>query len=201
MGGNGDPAAQSGAAVHLYAANASMTDRFFYDADGELLLVPQEGALTVRTELGILEVAPGEICVVPRGVKFRVELAGFARGYVCENYGAHFRLPELGPIGTIDELAPGESATLTKTMVVEADSPTRNIATADGEDVLGKQVVDDDDATIIIVVGEVITPLPRTGLDLDRLLVASGVLLILGGVLLLTGVPVRAPARGRRYLG
>ncbi len=87
--------------MHVYAANASMKDRFFYDADGELLIVPQQGALTVHTELGVLDVAPGEICVVPRGVKFRVELDGdAARGYVCENYGAHFRLPELGPIGT-----------------------------------------------------------------------------------------------------
>ncbi len=100
MGGNGDPAQQTGAAVHLYAANASMVDRFFYDADGELLIVPQQGALTVRTELGVLHVAPSEFCVVPRGVKFRVEVDGPSRGYVCENYGAHFRLPELGPIGT-----------------------------------------------------------------------------------------------------
>jgi homogentisate 1,2-dioxygenase len=101
IGGNGDPALQTGAAVHLYAANASMVDRFFYDADGELLLVPERGALLVRTELGVLRVAPGEICVIPRGVKFRVELPeGVARGYVCENYGQHLRLPELGPIGT-----------------------------------------------------------------------------------------------------
>ncbi len=101
FGGNGDPAQQYGCAVHLYAANASMTDRFFYDADGELLIAPQEGGLVVRTELGILEIAPGEICVVPRGIKFRVELADdTARGYLCENYGPHFRLPELGPIGT-----------------------------------------------------------------------------------------------------
>ena len=76
MGGNGDPAQQTGAAVHLYAANASMVDRFFYDADGELLIVPQQGALTVRTELGVLHVAPSEFCVVPRGVKFRVEVDG-----------------------------------------------------------------------------------------------------------------------------
>ena len=101
IGGNGDPAEQTGAAVHLYAANASMLDSFFYDADGELLIVPQQGALTVRTELGILHVTPGEICVVPRGVKFRVEVDGPVRGYVCENYGAPLRLPELGPIGTI----------------------------------------------------------------------------------------------------
>ena len=100
MGGNGDPAQQTGAAVHLYAANASMVDRFFYDADGELLIVPQQGALTVRTELGVLRVEPTEVCVVPRGVKFRVELDGPSRGYVCENYGPHLRLPELGPIGT-----------------------------------------------------------------------------------------------------
>jgi homogentisate 1,2-dioxygenase len=101
FGGNGDPAMQTGTAMHMYAANASMLDRFFYDADGELLIVPQLGALLVRTELGILRVEPGEICVVPRGVKFRVEIEGdAARGYVCENYGQHFRLPELGPIGT-----------------------------------------------------------------------------------------------------
>jgi homogentisate 1,2-dioxygenase len=101
FGGNGDPALQVGAALHMYAANKSMVDRFFYDADGELLIVPQFGALYVRTELGVLHVQPGEICVVPRGIKFRVHLEdGAARGYLCENYGPHFRLPELGPIGT-----------------------------------------------------------------------------------------------------
>ena len=100
LGGNGDPAMQVGVAIHLYAANASMQDRFFYTADGELLIVPQLGALRFHTELGILEVAPGEICVIPRGVKFRVVLAEKqARGYICENYGLPFRLPELGPIG------------------------------------------------------------------------------------------------------
>ena len=100
MGGNGDPAAQSGVAIHIYAANESMRSRFFYTADGELLLVPQQGGLLAATELGRIEVKPGEICVIPRGIKFRVELPdGPARGYVCENYGAAFRLPELGPIG------------------------------------------------------------------------------------------------------
>jgi len=100
LGGNGDPAMQMGLAIHLYAANASMEDRFFYTADGELLIVPQLGALRFHTELGILEVKPGEICVIPRGVKFRVVLEEKqARGYMCENYGLPFRLPELGPIG------------------------------------------------------------------------------------------------------
>jgi homogentisate 1,2-dioxygenase len=101
IGGNGDPGQQTGSAMHLYAANASMTDRFFYNADGELLIIPQHGALEVRTELGVLGVVPGECCVIPRGIKFRVELKDReARGYLCENYGPHFRLPELGPIGT-----------------------------------------------------------------------------------------------------
>jgi homogentisate 1,2-dioxygenase len=101
MAGNGEPAAMSGCAIHLYAANRSMTDRFFYDADGELLIVPQHGRLHLATEFGRLEVAPLEIAVIPRGVRFRVELPdGTARGYVCENYGAPFRLPDLGVIGS-----------------------------------------------------------------------------------------------------
>ena len=100
IAGNGDPAMQTGVAVHVYAANRSMQARFFYDADGELLLVPQQGRLRLATELGILEAAPGEICVVPRGIKFRAELPdGPSRGYICENYGAPLRLPELGAIG------------------------------------------------------------------------------------------------------
>jgi homogentisate 1,2-dioxygenase len=98
--GNGDPNITSGVAVHIYAANRSMTDRFFYDADGELLIVPQQGRLLLRTEHGVIEVAPQEIGVIPRGVKFRVELPdGNARGYICENYGALLRLPDLGLIG------------------------------------------------------------------------------------------------------
>ena len=98
--GNGDASTASGIAVHIYAANQSMTNRVFYDSDGELLIVPQEGALVVRTEMGILEVEPGEICVVQRGIRFRVELpGGSARGYVCENFGPLLRLPDLGLIG------------------------------------------------------------------------------------------------------
>jgi len=99
--GNGDAAAGIGCAVHLYVVNMGMENRFFYDADGELLIVPQQGKLEICTELGILEVAPKEIAVIPRGVKFQVNpLEGTARGYVCENYGQPFRLPGLGPIGS-----------------------------------------------------------------------------------------------------
>jgi homogentisate 1,2-dioxygenase len=101
MAGNGDPAQQSGCAVHLYVANRSMQGRFFANADGELLIVPQAGRLLLATELGRIAVGPEEIAVVPRGVRFRVELLDeSARGYVCENYGAAFRLPDLGPIGS-----------------------------------------------------------------------------------------------------
>ena len=100
VAGSGDAASQSGIAVHVYRANRPMTDRYFYCADGELMFVPQQGAIELFTELGRLDLAPGEIAVVPRGVKFKVLLDGPTRGYVCENYGAHFRLPELGPIGS-----------------------------------------------------------------------------------------------------
>ncbi|MFD0738935.1 homogentisate 1,2-dioxygenase [Lysobacter koreensis] len=101
MAGNGSPAAQHGVGVHVYAANRSMAGRYFYDADGELLIVPQHGRLHIATELGVLEVEPQEIAVVPRGVRFRVELPdGAASGYVCENFGALLRLPDLGPIGS-----------------------------------------------------------------------------------------------------
>jgi homogentisate 1,2-dioxygenase len=99
IAGSGDPAMQAGIAVHIYRANRSMK-RCFYDADGELMLVPQQGELDLFTELGRLQVAPGEIAVIPRGLKFRVDVAGPVRGYVCENYGSLFRLPELGPIGS-----------------------------------------------------------------------------------------------------
>jgi homogentisate 1,2-dioxygenase len=99
-GTNGAPEQHSGTAIHLYAANRHMVNRAFYDADGELLIVPQQGQLLIVTELGRVAVAPQEIVVIPRGVRFRVELPdGAARGYVCENYGAAFRLPDLGPIG------------------------------------------------------------------------------------------------------
>jgi homogentisate 1,2-dioxygenase len=100
MAANGDLALQCGCAMHLYTANTDMRRTAFYNADGEMLIVPQEGRLHLVTELGVIDTSPGDIVVIPRGLRLRVELPdGAARGYVCENYGAMFRLPELGPIG------------------------------------------------------------------------------------------------------
>jgi homogentisate 1,2-dioxygenase len=100
LGGTGSPDAHAGCGIHWYLANRSMRDRFFYDADGELLIVPQLGRLRVATELGIIDAAPQEVLLIPRGLRFRVELPdGRARGYICESFGAPMRLPDLGPIG------------------------------------------------------------------------------------------------------
>ena len=97
---NRDPASLEGVAVHVYAANRDMVDRVFVDADGELLFIPQSGRLELLTELGRIAIAPGQVALIPRGVRFRVLLPdGEARGYVAENHGALFRLPDLGPIG------------------------------------------------------------------------------------------------------
>ena len=101
LAGNGGPGEQAGVGIHLFTANRSMQHRFFYNADAEMLVVPQQGRLRLATELGMLEVEPQEIAVIPRGVRFRVELPdGSARGYLGENFGALLRLPELGPIGS-----------------------------------------------------------------------------------------------------
>jgi len=101
MAGNGGPGAGTGVGIHLYAANRDMHGRYFYDADGELLIVPQQGRLRIATEMGVLELEPQEIAVIPRGIRFSVSLPdGEARGYVCENFGAMLQLPDLGPIGS-----------------------------------------------------------------------------------------------------
>ena len=98
---NGDAESQAGVGSLMYLAGRSMDKRAFVNADGEILVVPQQGRLVIKTELGVLEVKPGEIALLPRGMVFKVALPdGLSRGYVCENYGAHFRLPELGPIGS-----------------------------------------------------------------------------------------------------
>lgn len=98
---NGDARVQTGIGIHVYCANRSMEDRFLYDADGELLIVPQQGTLRLHTECGVLATGPGEIAIVPRGMKFRVVLEdGAGRGWICENYGHKLELPERGPIGS-----------------------------------------------------------------------------------------------------
>ncbi|HKU93933.1 MAG TPA: homogentisate 1,2-dioxygenase [Vineibacter sp.] len=98
---NGDAGMQAGIAVHVYRADASMTDRFFANHDGEMLFVPQTGRLRLASEMGVLEAKPGEIAVLPRGVRCRIELPdGPSYGFVGENYGMHLRLPDLGPLGS-----------------------------------------------------------------------------------------------------
>ena len=123
----GEARAQHGAGIHVYCANRSM-ERVFYDADGEMLFVPQEGAITLATEFGRLDVAPGEVAVVPRGVKFRMAIHGAAvRGYVCENYGAPFRLPDLGPIGS-NGLANPRDFLAPAAAYEDAEKPTQVVA-------------------------------------------------------------------------
>ncbi|MBC7710051.1 MAG: homogentisate 1,2-dioxygenase [Rhizobacter sp.] len=130
--GNGDPHAQSGCGIHLFAANRSMTQRVFYNADGEMLIVLQLGRLRFVTELGVIDAEPQEIVVVPRGVRFRVELLDAhlsegARGYICENFGAHFRLPDRGPIGS-NGLANSRDFLTPVAAYEDNDAPTELIA-------------------------------------------------------------------------
>ncbi|MFK7892553.1 MAG: homogentisate 1,2-dioxygenase [Granulosicoccus sp.] len=96
----GDVNTQTGLATHIYLVTQSMQDSYFYSADSELLVVPQEGCLRFATELGVIDVEPREILIIPRGLVYRVEvLEGPCRGFVCENYGPKFNLPDRGPIG------------------------------------------------------------------------------------------------------
>jgi homogentisate 1,2-dioxygenase len=95
----GDSDAAAGMAASLWLCNRSMENEVFWNADAEMMLVPQQGELLLRTEFGPIELSPGEIAVIPRGVKFAVDVSGPSRGYLCENYGGAFTLPERGPIG------------------------------------------------------------------------------------------------------
>lgn len=97
--GAGDPKSRHGIAVHIYACNAPMVNRAFYNSDGDFLIVPQEGALNITTEFGKLYVEPNEICVIQQGMKFSVNVTGASGGYILEVYDGHFKLPDLGPIG------------------------------------------------------------------------------------------------------
>lgn len=100
-GGSGSPELKNGIAIHGYTCNTSMSeDSGFYNADGDLLIVPQEGVLHITTEVGKLDVKPIEIVVIPRGLRFRVDVDGNSRGYICEIFKGHFILPELGLIGS-----------------------------------------------------------------------------------------------------
>ncbi len=96
----GDAETRTGMAAHLVLVTESMRNEYFFNADGEFLIVAQQGKLRFRTEFGVIEIEPGEICVIQRGMIFKVELVdGPARAYVCENYGGAFTLPDRGPIG------------------------------------------------------------------------------------------------------
>jgi homogentisate 1,2-dioxygenase len=100
IAGVGDPLMKSGFAIYMYGCNANMTNKAFYSSDGDLLIVPQEGKLHLKTEMGLMEVEPCEIVVVPRGIKFSVEVEGPSRGYIAEVFSGHFKIPDLGPIGS-----------------------------------------------------------------------------------------------------
>ena len=131
-GGNGEVAGQSGVAIHVYAATRSMEARVLVNADGEMLIVPQEGGLVVTSEMGRLALGPGEIAVIPRGVKFTVALTdAVARGYVCETYGAAFRLPELGPIGA-NGLANPRDFLYPQAWFEDVDTPTEVVLKSHG---------------------------------------------------------------------
>ncbi|WP_404861582.1 homogentisate 1,2-dioxygenase [Georhizobium sp. MAB10] len=100
----GDAIGQVGMAAHAYVFNQDMVDDYFFNADGEMLIVPQDGTIRIFTEMGVIDVEPQEIALLPRGMMAKVSIVepgrdGFARGYICENYGAKFTLPDRGPIG------------------------------------------------------------------------------------------------------
>jgi homogentisate 1,2-dioxygenase len=97
IAGSGDPTLREGLAVHTYLANTSMDKRAVVNSDGDFLIVPQQGALDIQTEFGMMYVQPGEIAVIQRGQRFKVSLPdGATRGYILEIWGSNFQLPELG---------------------------------------------------------------------------------------------------------
>jgi homogentisate 1,2-dioxygenase len=133
--GNSGAPNNSGVGIHIYQCSKSMTDRAFYNADGEMLIVLQQGRMRFATEFGVIDAEPHEIVVIPRGVRFKVKLLGdegaLHRGYICENFGALFRLPDLGPIGSNGLANPRDF--LTPVAAYEdLDSPHELIAKFDG---------------------------------------------------------------------
>ncbi|TPE61138.1 homogentisate 1,2-dioxygenase [Sandaracinobacter neustonicus] len=131
LAGNGSAEEGSGVSIHLYACNAPMTGRAFSSSDGELLFVPQLGELAITTEFGLLHVPPGHVALVPRGVKLRVDVNGPSRGYVLENHGALFRLPDLGPIGANGLANPRDFEI--PDAATEADTPTQLLVKLGGQ--------------------------------------------------------------------
>jgi homogentisate 1,2-dioxygenase len=131
LAGNGSAEEGTGVSVHLYACNAPMTGKAVLSADGEMLFVPQQGALSIRTEFGQMRVPPGHVALVPRGCKFRVDVEGPSRGYVLENHGALFRLPDLGPIGANGLANPRDFET--PDAATESDRPTRLVMKLGGQ--------------------------------------------------------------------
>ena len=129
--GNGSAEDGAGVSVHLYACNAPMAGRAFSSFDGELLFVPQAGTLRITTEFGVLEVPPGHVALVPRGVKLRVDVDGPSRGYCLENHGALFRLPDLGPIGANGLANPRDFEV--PAAATEPDAPTQLVVKLGGQ--------------------------------------------------------------------
>jgi len=99
MAGAGSPQMKDGICIYMYSCNKSMDNNVFCNADGDMLIVPQIGTLFVNTEFGKLKVSPHEILVMPRGIRYSIDISESSRGWICEIYKGHFRLPELGPIG------------------------------------------------------------------------------------------------------
>jgi homogentisate 1,2-dioxygenase len=100
MAGTGSPQTKSGLCIQMYTANKSMEGEAMYNSDGDYLIVPQQGTLVITTEMGVLEVPPRHICVIPRGIVFSVAVSEASRGYILELFKGHFELPDLGPIGS-----------------------------------------------------------------------------------------------------
>jgi homogentisate 1,2-dioxygenase len=106
--GAGEPTLKQGISIYAYSANASMGKTAFYNSDGDFLIVPHQGTLFVRTLNGRLVVKPKEILIIPRGIKFSIDVEGEIKGWVAEVFGHHFSLPELGPMGANGLANPGD---------------------------------------------------------------------------------------------
>eukprot|EP00050_Salpingoeca_kvevrii_P005869 m.286100 g.286100 ORF g.286100 m.286100 type:complete len:446 (+) comp11515_c0_seq1:35-1372(+) len=139
VAGAGDPCARHGVAIHVYSINAGMGKRCFYNSDGDFLIVPQQGTLKIRTEFGKMTVAPNEICVIQRGIRYSIDVDEASRGYICEVFGQHFQLPNLGPIGANGLAAPRDFLTPTAWYEDEDDTEWTIISKFQGRLFTAKQ--------------------------------------------------------------